>query len=606
MEYSEKFKFQLPSRSNSDDMADINVISNNFRKIENEIFSKQEVENKIRESEEVLQKDIQQTQRAVESALDDTMELYGKTGELQEQVDERVKGRKGTNLFDKTAVTFGFYINPANGNLVENAKYCVTDFIPVKPNETYTVSIPYNSTFFTEDKKYLTGGTSSATFIVPENAYFYRCTVKNSNLDTFQMNKGDVLLPYDYYGARLTKDNFTSDLVYELKTEMDSLETEKDLNYFDNIIKHLTNPFIKTQIKLLGDSITAGQGGTGYSATGEPIPGTSWKANVLTATSWSNMLYHYIDDYYNKDVEVSALDEHIKYNSPSNNYFTFGTNQINIEGVSGYVNYYSYALHNGNVAIPNAVEFTFYGDHFSALYGTGKKCGVFEIYVDDEKVKEIDAYSNVDAARIKADVTGLTLGEHTVRVATTGRKNENASAYQFKIHGLVIPKTAIVKPWGVSGATSKYPIDVPSLYEEADDFVIMQFGTNDRHVFFTPDATYETLVNATNAIKTATGADVILMASCPASYRFEYGGDVVRHYHMWDVRNAIKKTAEHFRMPFIDNYDAFMKYAEEHSLEINEILFDGLHPNDLGYKVMFENIMRTLGLPIIPNYAENN
>ena len=47
MEYSEKFNFQLPSRSNSDDMADIDVISNNFRKIDDQIPSTVQVEAEI-------------------------------------------------------------------------------------------------------------------------------------------------------------------------------------------------------------------------------------------------------------------------------------------------------------------------------------------------------------------------------------------------------------------------------------------------------------------------------------------------------------------------------------------------------------------------------
>ena len=519
-----------------------------------------------------------------------------------------IVGNLGNNLFDKTAITPGHYIAPANGNLVENSSYCVTDFIPVVPGETYTVSKVEHSTYFNRDKIYKSGGDqSSTTFTIPDGVYYFRCSVLNTDINTFQMNVGDTLLPYDDGKPQLTMDNFGNELLHELKDTFDEMdeattETKIDTEYFERLRRHLANPFIKTQIKLLGDSITHGMGGTGFSATGEQIPGANGKQNVLTATCWSNMLYHYINDNFNKDVEVSPMDEGIKYNAPSNNQFVFGENLIRLEGVSQYVLYCKYARQNGNVAIPNAVEFSFYGDHFSAIYMEQKYSGIFEIYVDDEKVKEIDAYSSVTVARIKADVTGLTLGEHTVRIATTGRKNESALSYQFNLCGLVIPKTAIVKPWGVSGSSSKYPLDLTTLYDETDDFVIMQFGTNDRHMFYTPDSTCENLIDATNNIKSATGADVILMASCPAAYQFEYGDDAVRYYHMWDVRNAVAKASHYFGMPYIDNYDAFMRYADQHDMPFTDLLADGLHPNDLGYKVMYENIMRTLGLPIVPNY----
>lgn len=519
-----------------------------------------------------------------------------------------VSGRPSTNLFDKSAVTEGHYVAPSNGNLVEHPDYCVTDFIPVIPGETYTVSHVNHPTYFSISKRWKGGGVSTNTFTVPEGVYFFRCSVENNNVDSFQMNLGDTLLPYEKYGVFLTPDAISDEVVSELKNKFDETNSEdKSINMscFDRLRNHLMNPFVKTQIKLLGDSITHGMGGTGFSATGGDIPGAVGKQNVLTATCWSNMLYHYINDNYNKDVEVSVLDERIKYNNPDDiNKFVFDQTLVRLNGVSGYVLYYKYARHTGYVAVPNAVEFTFYGDHFSALYMEQKYSGIFEIYVDDIKMAEVDAYADTATHRKRADVTGLSLGEHTVRIAITGRKNESASAYQFNLCGLVIPKTAIVKPWGVSGSSSKYPIDLPSIYEETDDFVIMQFGTNDRHMFYTPDFTCENLITATNNIKTATGADIILMASCPAAYQFEYGDDAVRYYHMWDVRNAVAKAAEHFGMPYVDNYDAFMKYADQHDMSFTELLADGLHPNDLGYKVMYENIMRTFGLPIVPDYSQ--
>lgn len=528
--------------------------------------------------------------------------------------DAFIAGVPSQNLFNKNSATVGKCLNTSNGLPTTQSSHALSDFIPVIQGETYSATQIVASGYYDSHKEYVSAMSADTVFTIPDGVSFVRLSVPLNKLDTYQFVKGDTLPEYTKFGAKINNidDAFTVEAKEQIKGLFDTEVTPDgddgvsvaQTNIFDKFREHLQNPFVKTQIKLLGDSITHGMGGTGFSATGEQIPGSAGKQNILTATCWSNMLYHYINDNYNKNVEVSPLDERIKYNSPSNNKFVFGTNQIKIEGVSGYVNYYEYARHIGNIAISNAVEFTFYGDHFSMFYNEDKYQGIFEIYVDDTKILEVDAYAVTTTQRKKVDVTGLSLGEHNVRIATTGRRNESASATQFNLCGLIIPKTAIVKPWGVSGSTSKYPLDLNTLYDSSDDFVIMQFGTNDRHVFFTPDATCENLIDATNTIKNATGADVILMASCPASYNFEYGNDAVRYYHMWDVRNAVAKASEKLGMPYVDNYSAFMRYASEHNSSIDELLADGLHPNDLGYKVMYENIMRTFGLPIIPEYTQ--
>jgi hypothetical protein len=65
----------------------------------------------------------------------------------------------------------------------------------------------------------------------------------------------------------------------------------------------VVNPFKKTKLKLIGDSITAGVGGTGYSKSGETMftdsAGTVQKANVETATCWANSLKKLLETKYN-------------------------------------------------------------------------------------------------------------------------------------------------------------------------------------------------------------------------------------------------------------------------------------------------------------------
>ena len=409
------------------------------------------------------------------------------------------------------------------------------------------------------------------------------------------MNEGTSLLPYLEYGKTfLTMDSFTEDLLVEMKAKADSLAKNGNENHFEKVGKHLGNPFIKTQIKLVGDSITAGRGGTGFAETGEQIPG-SIKANNLEATCWSNMLYHYINDNFNRDTEAAMDNDNIKYHAD----YAVETYDTTVNGV---VVYGRRAILLNDKVQQNAVEFSFYGDHFSVYYEKGSNRGIFGVYVDGELKATVDCYDATTSNRNKVDITGLSNGTHTVNIAMTNEKNESSTLNQVRLNGIIVPKTAVVKPWGVGGTTSN-AATASTRYSEDDDFVIMQYGTNDRHTLFTPEQTYQNLVTAVNLVTETYGADVILMCSCPASEQYESSETVTRYFHMWDVRNAVAKASEHFLMPYIDNYDAFLRYADSHNLTIDELLADGLHPNDRGYKVMFENIMRTLGLPLLPDFA---
>lgn len=512
-----------------------------------------------------------------------------------------VSGKRSANLFDKTAITEGYYLKPASGELAEHSNFCVSDFIPVEAGKTYSIITNSNSAFFDVNKQHLKAGGSDKTFTAPTNASYFRCSIGLATVDTFCMNEGDTLLPYEEYGKTyLTMDSFDDSLMTELKEALDEMQTpdepeevKLDVQYFEKLKKHLMNPFVKTQITLVGDSITEGVGGTGHSNEGEVVPGTTHKTNVLSATCWSNMLYRYIDEQYNKEFYVRVDNEGITYNcSPSFSKVDVLRGDIRL--------YFQRATIINNKVLDNAVQFSFYGDKCSIQYVKGKSYGIFNVFVDGTLYTTIDGYAETNINDSIFEITGLTESEHTVSIGLTNAKNELASHSHVSLTGFIIKKVAVVKPYGIGGTQSSGAYNEQRL--AGSDFVIMQYGTNDRHTNVTPDNTTYNLIDAVQKIKDNIGAETILMCACPASYKYEYGDDVVRYFHMWDVKNAVAKAARHFGMPYVDNYDAFLRYAETHNLTIDDLLADGLHPNDLGYKVMFENIMRTLGLPLIPEY----
>ena len=102
----------------------------------------------------------------------------------------------GKNMFDKTNVTLGKYVNSVTGGLSDSASYNATDYIGVLPNTTYTVSVFYHGAFYDGDKNYISkipdkvSGETGKTFETPANGHFIRLSLRPVDMDTFQIEKG--------------------------------------------------------------------------------------------------------------------------------------------------------------------------------------------------------------------------------------------------------------------------------------------------------------------------------------------------------------------------------------------------------------------------------
>ena len=91
------------------------------------------------------------------------------------------------------------------------------------------------------------------------------------------------------------------------------------------------------------------------------------------------------------------------------------------------------------------------------------------------------------------------------------------------------------------------------------------------------------------------GKPVIFMANIPASEENEQdGGDYWRILHMNDINDAYKQFAKEYNVPMISLYDLMSAHCEEKGVLIDTLLCDGLHPNDEGYRLMFDFIVKAL------------
>lgn len=120
----------------------------------------------------------------------------------------------GSNLFNKNNTIDGYGIVKSSGARNADASQCYSEFIPVEANTSYAFNINFSSnnfgvTFYNSSKTYLSGLSyneigNEKTFTTPANTAYIIMTIKIANKDTFMLNKGTSVLPYEeYYGKYL-------------------------------------------------------------------------------------------------------------------------------------------------------------------------------------------------------------------------------------------------------------------------------------------------------------------------------------------------------------------------------------------------------------------
>lgn len=158
-----------------------------------------------------------------------------------------------------------------------------------------------------------------------------------------------------------------------------------------------------------------------------------------------------------------------------------------------------------------------------------------------------------------------------------------------------------------TGTTIEFIIDnFDKLVDMEDDIVICTIGTNKRHQYFAdgPKNTkrehmenfYNSIVRLNSMFEEAR-KDVIFIANIPAAAENEKdGSDYWRIFHMNDVNDIYMKASVKCGFPFISMYCSFLEYCEMKDISVDSLLADGLHPNDRGYEVMFNLILKELGI----------
>lgn len=123
---------------------------------------------------------------------------------LSEYIDD-ITG-PGRNLINPLTITEGFYLNNADGSLVANATYCVTDYIEVKENTYHFGAGLFTCCFYDSNKVFISGvGATNGKRLTPSGASYIRISVLLTNLPTaLYQNADNIITTFEPYEKRIS------------------------------------------------------------------------------------------------------------------------------------------------------------------------------------------------------------------------------------------------------------------------------------------------------------------------------------------------------------------------------------------------------------------
>ena len=202
---------------------------------------------------------------------------------------------RSKNLFDKNDIVNGEFVRSSDGTFATNTNFWRSNFIPVTGGETYTLRYINQVAFYSSTMSFISGvdgystvtSATPSTFVAPSNAKYIVICGHNAQLDSDQLEIGDSFTDYVEYGYIAKQSSGQSYI------------------RISDIMSKIIFANSPVKIKLIGDSTTAGQGGTGYTndAThGELILTDDGYGSYYTNPDgycWANLLKSYFEDHFN-------------------------------------------------------------------------------------------------------------------------------------------------------------------------------------------------------------------------------------------------------------------------------------------------------------------
>ena len=386
------------------------------------------------------------------------------------------------------------------------------------------------------------------------------------------------------------------------KVEAIPAQPPSTVNALSRLKAALYDPLHSVTVHLIGDSITWGVGATG-SITG-PINNGNLddERNLLTNNTWANLLHRWLGEAFadgilvpGNGVATYSSTQFVPLDNPFNPgdgpHFHIVNNGEKIVPVSrfnasAYTSYYYPFDKTSSGSAGNynqAVTFDLTGDNLSVMYcaqNLGDPDGsIVELYGNGALLGSFSYYGAESFSKV-AEIT-FPFGKYKMSLVNKSVVN------QFRLEGFTFKKTVKVINDGLSGTSTgtwlPNSANLNGAIAKQGEFVFVQLGTNDR-VGKSSYITYFYLARIAKAL-VAAGKDVTLMAANAVSAALE-APNGPRGFGQRDVAAVTKQLAEELGLAFIDNHQATVMAK----VKGETWTADGLHPNDYGYGLMFDNI----------------
>ena len=194
---------------------------------------------------------------------------------------------------------------------------------------------------------------------------------------------------------------------------------------------------------------------------------------------------------------------------------------------------------------------------------------------------------------------------------TAWSRNVGAKAWAAMFEARVANDNISVINNGVRGCSTHQILYYwNQLIDGMEDIVICMLGTNNRTTAdnatfsYTMQSFYDELQIIKNRLE-LNGAEVIFMSAPPAGSTNESQSGI--HFHMNDVDDVIAKFAADNNMEYLSLYKKTLDYMKKTGATLDDLLDDGLHPNDRLHKLMYGWIVEGIGLnrahnPVIDSF----
>lgn len=177
----------------------------------------------------------------------------------------------------------------------------------------------------------------------------------------------------------------------------------------------------------------------------------------------------------------------------------------------------------------------------------------------------------------------------------------NFAKYMKKKYGATVVNNACC------GADIQFLIDnFDVLIDDEDDLIICDIGSNNcqfYHQWGSKPTREDYGAQIYGYIKQLydmicrLGKEVIFIADIPMCANREGDGPTWwQILNMSDINAIYKAAAQNLGFPLVSMYDNFCEYCKTNKIELDSLYWDGLHPNDGGYDVMLDYIIKDLDL----------